>query len=78
MPEVPPAAFGLTNVADACGAVATCTPASYLFWDGIHPTAKGHQILANAMFALAVPEPSTWALTLGGMMLVGWRARARG
>ncbi|HZO00359.1 MAG TPA: SGNH/GDSL hydrolase family protein, partial [Burkholderiales bacterium] len=47
-----PSAFGLTNVTDAC-----ITPQSapyhckefrdYLFWDGIHPTAAAHGIVAQ-------------------------------
>lgn len=28
-------------------------------------------------FAAAVPEPSTWALCLGGLAMLGWRRRAR-
>jgi outer membrane lipase/esterase len=68
-----PAAFGLSNVSDACGAaINNCDPASALFWDAIHPTAYGHQLIANAMLsAVAVPEPSTYllfALGLAGLV----------
>lgn len=47
-----PAAFGLTNVNTACimpnVAPFVCSdPDSYLFWDGIHPTAAGHAIIAH-------------------------------
>lgn len=48
-----PAAFGLTDVTDACIALDTrahafCgTPNKFLFWDGIHPTVAGHRILAE-------------------------------
>lgn len=74
-----PGAYGLTNIADACGAIAGCNPSQYLFWDGIHPTSAGHAIISNAMLAVvAVPEPaSAWMLALGlvGVVLVR-RARA--
>jgi phospholipase/lecithinase/hemolysin len=47
-----PATFGLTNATSACvtpGAVPfnCAAPDGYLFWDGIHPTAAGHAILAG-------------------------------
>ena len=46
------AAFGLTNVTNACITPSVppfqCqTPDQYLFWDGIHPTAAGHAIIAQ-------------------------------
>ncbi|HEX8570815.1 MAG TPA: SGNH/GDSL hydrolase family protein [Caulobacteraceae bacterium] len=45
-----PGAVGFTNVTQAClntttGAVCS-TPDTYLYWDNVHPTAKGHQFLA--------------------------------
>lgn len=70
-----PGAFGLVNVADACGAIAGCNPDEYLFWDGIHPTSGGHAILAQQMLALAVPEPGTWALFVAGGLLIVLRLR---
>lgn len=48
-----PAAAGLSNVTEPCirlnvKAGAFCArPGDYLFWDGIHPTAAGHRILAR-------------------------------
>jgi outer membrane lipase/esterase len=44
-----PGAFGLTNVTDACfnGVTVCATPNTYLFWDGVHPTAAGHQLIAR-------------------------------
>ncbi|HXZ60866.1 MAG TPA: SGNH/GDSL hydrolase family protein [Steroidobacteraceae bacterium] len=50
-----PAKFGLRDVTDPClqfGVVqnAVCArPWQYLFWDGIHPTAAGHVIVAGAV-----------------------------
>ena len=48
-----PEAFGLVNVYDPCidsGLIdkAVCfQPDTYLFWDGIHPTRVGHQVIAD-------------------------------
>jgi phospholipase/lecithinase/hemolysin len=73
-----PGAYGLTNVTDACGAaISMCDPATALFWDGIHPTAAGHALLAQQMFITAVPEPQTWALLAAGLLLVGLRTQRR-
>ena len=57
-----PASFGLSNVTERCytgdditfnGSGDVCpTPSSYLFWDGIHPTATGHALLAQAMLQI--------------------------
>ena len=69
------------NVTDACGNLAAgCDPATALFWDGIHPTTLGHQVIAGGMLATvaAIPEPSTYALMLGGLAAVGMLARRRG
>jgi len=60
-----PEAFGLVNVVDPCinsvnsGLVdkAICfQPDTYLFWDGIHPTRAGHQVIADtALHILSQP-----------------------
>lgn len=68
-----PGAFGFADATNACSAaasIAACQQANfqYVFWDGIHPTAATHGLLANAMIAL-VPEPATLALL--GVALAG-------
>lgn len=49
-------------------------PDKYLFWDDVHPTARAHALLAQA-----VPEPSAIAmLVVGSMALLVWtRVRRR-
>lgn len=82
-----PSAYGFDNVTDACltitaGIPSICaTPDTYLSWDGFHPTAAGHEVVAeDALEALATPEPASWALIMigfGGLGLVGARARRK-
>jgi outer membrane lipase/esterase len=71
-----PAAFGLVDVTDACGAPSNaCDPATAEYWDGIHPTATAHTLIADAFLAeagSAVPEPSTWAMMLLGFAGLGF------
>jgi phospholipase/lecithinase/hemolysin len=90
-----PGEFGFSNVTDSCwtggftgggGSLCSSDPAvqdTYLFWDGVHPTAAGHLLVADAALSalgLPVPETSTWAMLLigfGGLGFAGYRARAR-
>lgn len=72
-----PAAFGFTNVTQACGFTGNnCSPATALFWDAIHPTAYAQNLVAGAMLA-AVPEPSTVWLFMAGLVGFGVLARRR-
>jgi outer membrane lipase/esterase len=72
-----PPAFGLTNATDACGAIGGANCDLYEYWDGIHPTAAAHRVIADAFLAVAVPEPSTWAMMILGFAGVGFMAYQR-
>ena len=79
-----PDKYGLANMTDACGqfpigtGVGECDPSKYLFWDGIHPTSGGHQLIADALFRTVVPEPTVFALVVPGVVLVALiRRRSR-
>src|ERR1019366_10571912 len=58
-----PAAFGFTNVTQACltgevnysGGTPCGTPNQYLFWDQLHPTAAADVFVADAALSLVVP-----------------------
>ncbi len=72
------AGLGLTNVSNACGQTPViCDPATSLFFDGIHPTTFGHALLADAVFAQAVPEPASYLLLGSGLLLMVWLRRQR-
>ena len=49
-------------------------PDESLFFDGVHPTARGHLLLAEAALS-SVPEPSTCVLWTIGLILIGTRAQ---
>ncbi|HYD97945.1 MAG TPA: autotransporter domain-containing protein [Alphaproteobacteria bacterium] len=62
-----PSAFGFTNVTQSCLAVSACVGGGaaaqngFLFWDTVHPTATGHQAIAN-FFASSIIGPQTVAV----------------
>jgi outer membrane lipase/esterase len=72
-----PALFGFTNVSDACGANVGANCNQYAYWDGIHPTAATHRLIADAFAVTAVPEPETWALVVCGLAALGAFSRRR-
>lgn len=47
----------------------------WLFWDHVHPTQRGHELVANAVFAQIIPEPNTLILLAGGTLAVMLRRR---
>lgn len=85
-----PAAFGITNINLPCAGFAgadggiglpTTSCDASTFSDILHPSSRGHQIIADAAFqalgVTPVPEPETVALMLAGLVMVGSAARRR-
>jgi phospholipase/lecithinase/hemolysin len=71
-----PAAFGMTNTTDACVANLQnpenpCNPDTWLFWDGLHPTARTHEILAQQWRLALISEPGTLLLLGLGLLVLG-------
>jgi phospholipase/lecithinase/hemolysin len=61
-----PSSYSLADVTTSSQAIPTVDPDTYLFWDDIHPTTRGHNILATTlagMIAGKTAEPLT-SLTL--------------
>lgn len=59
-----PSGYGFSNVSNSCVPDPTCMldsfrpdrrAANYLFWDGIHPTANAHRLIADQFLALVAP-----------------------
>lgn len=69
--------FSFSNTDLACGYLLNnCDASTSLFWDGIHPTAYAHGVLAGAMLA-AVPEPGAVWLMMAGLVGMGAVLRRR-
>ena len=58
-----PATYGLVNVTDPSQAMAV-DPDTYLFWDDLHPTTRGHNLLGQA--ALETIEPRGCLVMVSG------------
>ena len=81
-----PSMYGLSDVHDQAytgdtsfsgqGTVVAADPSKYLFWDDVHPTAAGHTLIAQAAYAVVVPEPASVAMVIGAMIpVLGRRSR---
>ena len=68
-----PGAYGFTNVTDPCfdGITVCINPSQYLFFDDFHPTTATDAFVAQGFLATAVPEPSSFILIFGGLILCG-------
>ncbi len=80
--------FGLLNrvfvdpgidAKSACAFSQACidNPSNTFFWDGIHPTTVGHQLLADAALRV-IPEPPVLLLLLSVALLLAVPAFAAG
>jgi phospholipase/lecithinase/hemolysin len=74
-----PARYGFTNVTTSALGDGVLTGQGYLFWDEIHPTTVGHQLIADFAAASMVPEPSSMMLMLSGLAVsfFAWKQRHR-
>ncbi|MFK8030502.1 MAG: SGNH/GDSL hydrolase family protein [Gammaproteobacteria bacterium] len=72
-----PGAFGITNTNEACILTECLDPDSYLFFDGIHPTAAVHQVMGQLAFEslTQVPVPAALPLFLAALGVFGVRRR---
>lgn len=66
-----PAAYGFTDVQDACfnGTTVCHNPNQYLFFDSFHPTSQADAFAAQGFLSTVVPEPG--ALALLGFAVLG-------
>jgi phospholipase/lecithinase/hemolysin len=72
-----PAAYGFSDVTNPAFPTAIAAADEYLFWDPIHPTTATHRLLADAVTAQLVPEPSMLLLLATGLVAAGVPARRR-
>ena len=79
-----PASYGFSNVTQPCltgevnyaGGTPCADPSQYLFWDELHPTVAGHEIVADEALGLVTPEPASVSLIAVGLVgLAIWRRR---
>ncbi len=59
-----PAAYGFTNITDACNATPGCNPNTFLYFDAEHPTTEADSLVANLAAQDLSPTPEPPSLTL--------------
>jgi outer membrane lipase/esterase len=72
-----PAAYGFKNTTAQCVLTPGCNPDEYVFWDGVHPTARTHEILGLALADQVVPEPAVLTLLALGLAVAAASCRGR-
>lgn len=86
-----PEAYGFDNLTSPCATVVagvetSCAdPDSHLFWDHLHPTTAGHNMMAEAAFSQMIadnpnplPAPPAMGLFASGLLAIWWRQRRLG
>lgn len=79
-----PGAFGFANITNRCytgsetrfDGTVCADPDRFLWWDGLHPSARAHAMLGAAAAArVGVPEPAVLALFVAGIAGFGVRRK---